>query len=106
MKAFTADEIKVITGRFILANGYPLLMFGISVPSHATPAGMASRAALSGKVKESGTVSVNIIKDRRKTRTQDMCELFTPNGENINCWMVTSGFAKAYIGDNRNVLDM
>lgn len=98
MKTYNASEIKVLSGNSILLNGVPLLMFGMHAPGIKFKEGMAARTALAGVIEDHGTVQIKIIPDRRRDRTQDMCEVFTPGGINLNHWMVSNGFAKAYVG--------
>lgn len=86
MTAYSTNEIQVLSG------SDPLLMFGIRAPS------VQSSAALAIAIESHGTVLVKIIPDRRSSKTQDMCQLFTPDGININHWMVQNGLAKAYVG--------
>lgn len=98
MLVYDACEIKVVSGDNIIIEDVPLLLFGIYSPNIRFLEGMLARAALVRKLEEHGTILVNIIPDRRKTKLQDLCELFAGWDVNINHWMVQNGFAKAHIG--------
>lgn len=98
MRTVNANEIKVLSGCMIELEGVALRLFGVWTSDTSTRGGMAARVALNRKLEEHGTVWVNVIVDRRKTKRQDLCEIITSHGENIGHWMVAEGFAQVWLG--------
>jgi len=57
--------------------------------------GYAARDALENRLKTADTLFIRTYKDRKGKYGRWLGELFE-NGENINVWLVQSGFAKVY----------
>lgn len=101
MKAYNYSDIEIIAGDLIKADDVTLALFGIRAPGLTARGGAEAKAALEQKISDHGTVLIKIIMDRRRDKQHDLCEIFTPEGENINLWMAQLHHAQIRIGGSR-----
>lgn len=98
LKVHDGDTINLtIDLGFHLNNNVTIRMAGINAPELSTPEGVASRDALIAHIVSFASPSsgwtAQTFKDGKEKYGRWLATLFAPNGENVNEWMVSNGWA-------------
>lgn len=68
-------------------------LYGINAPELYTTEGKATRTALARQVPEGSLLKLISLKDKKDKYGRYLAVLFTPEGLNINEWLVDNGLA-------------